>query len=490
MKLAHPTPSRLFVAAVLLPILSIPVFARDAEPPLRITRRAPAEPIRATIDAGKLADLKSARSLTMHAFPLTDTAQVDLQLRRIHIFAPNARIVAVGPGGERQLPPPDVTTFSGSIVGQPGSSVFLSFSPHAANGWIQTADSTYIVSSGRAGSQSVAIFNPDIAPAGSVDIEPFLCETDKLPSPQPPIVVPQEQPAPRGLPACSRAIVAVETDYEYTQIFNGDAILAAEYVATLFAGVSSIYERDVNVKLQVDYVRLWETPDDPWDQTTLQTQLPQFRDYWNANMTSVERHVTHMLSGRSLGGGIAYRPGLCQLNYNYSLASHLLGYFPFPIVNNSFQNWDPIVVSHEIGHNFGAPHTHCMVPPIDTCAGTGYDCPNPRVCSNAGTLMSYCHLCLNGVKNIRMEFHQRTIDEAIIPYLTFSVPCNLGVSCNYPGDCNGDDLVDAADIPCFTQVLLGIGNDPSQAARCDLTDDGLQNGDDIQAFVETLLASP
>ncbi len=474
-------------AAAVLLMLAGTSFANDVEPPLKITRRAPAEPIRATIDANKLAGLKSAHSVTMRAFPLTDSAQVDLNLKRIHVFAPGARIVAVGPGGERRLPLPEVTAFSGTIAGQPDSSVFLAFTPRGANGWVRNAEATYLVSSGRMSRQSVTIFNPDIAPAGSVDAEPFLCEADQVPGPQLPPVAPQDRPAPRGLPACSRAIVAVETDYEYTQLFDGDATLAAEYVATLFAGVTSIYERDVDVKLQVGYVRLWETPDDPWDQTTLQPQLFQFQNYWNANMGGIERHVAHMLSGRSLGGGIAFRPGLCQTSYNYSLGSHLTGYFPYPVINNSFQNWDPMVVAHEIGHNFGAPHTHCMTPPIDTCAGTNYDCPNPRLCTNAGTIMSYCHLCLNGVKNIRMEFHQRTIDEAIMPYLTFSVPCDLSVPCNYPGDCNADDVVDANDIPCFINVMLGSGASQLQLDRCDLNDDGLQNGDDIQAFVETLL---
>lgn len=485
----RPTPGRsACIAITALLTLAATSFAGDAEPPFQVTRRAPAEPIRAAIDADRLARLKSARSLTMHAFPLTDTAQVDLQLKRIGIFTPNPRIIAVGPAGERLPPKPDVVMFSGTIAGQTDSSVFLSFSPRAANGWVRIADTTYVMSSGRAGGQSVTIFNPAIAPEGSVEISPFLCEADKLPAPQPPLVATPDRPAPRGLPACSRAIVAVETDYEYTQLFGGDATLAAEYVATLFGAMNSIYQRDVAVTLQIDYLRLWETPDDPWDQVSSEPQLYQFQNYWNANMTHIERHVTHMLSGRSLGGGIAFRPGLCQWTYNYSLASHLNGFFPLPLQNNRFQNWDPMVVAHELGHNFGAPHTHCMVPPIDTCAGMNYDCPNPRVCTNAGTLMSYCHLCLNNTANIRMEFHTRTISEAIMPYLTFSVPCDLAVPCNYPGDCNADDVVDANDIPCLINVMLAGDATQLQLDRCDLNDDGLQNGDDIQTFVETLLA--
>lgn len=204
-------------------------------------------------------------------------------------------------------------------------------------------------------------------------------------------------------------------------------------------------------------------------------------------MTSVDRNETHYLSGRSLGGGIAYLPGLCQNNYNYALSSHLNGSFPLPLQNNRTQNWDPMVFCHELGHNFNAPHSHCMSPPIDTCAGLNYDCPNPQVCINTGTIMSYCHLCSGGVGNVRMEFHQRTINESMLPYLTNSVPCDPSVSCGLVGDCDGDGNVDMNDIPCFTDILLGVNTNLQQAARCDMNADDLQDGQDIEAFVQTIL---
>ncbi len=476
---------------VLLPLalgLSLTASApgQDYSTPLQAVSPEFEGSVRGRLDDAAFSSLKSVHELTMRGFQVSATDRVDLVLRRVKAFAPDARIVVVSPSGEHTLPLPDIAMFAGTVAGQPDSDVFLSFSPSGSNGWIRMGATQYVMSSGRSGGRDTTVFDPSITPAGGLKIEPFVCDT--LPGPPEPVVDPSAVPMSRGLPACQTAKLAIETDYEYTGLFGGDEAAATKYVATLFGAATSVYERDVNVKLEIVYLRLWTTPDDPWDQTTIQNQLPQFRNYWNTNMTSVQRHLTHMLSGRSLGGGIAYRPGLCQETWNYSLASHLNGSFPMPLGNNQSPNWDPFVVCHEIGHNFAAPHSHCMSPPIDTCAGTNYDCPNPRVCTTAGTIMSYCHLCSGGTLNVRMEFHARTISEAIIPYLTFSIPCDLSAPCNYPGDCDGNDFVAASDIPCFVGVIVGLNGDPSQAARCDLNGDGIENGADIQLFVETLLA--
>ena len=80
-----------------------------------------------------------------------------------------------------------------------------------------------------------------------------------------------------------------------------------------------------------------------------------------------------------------------------------------------------------LGHNFDAPHTHDMYPQIDNCAGG--DC----VGADNGTIMSYCHLCPGGMSNIVLNFHDRIIDEEILPYLNFSVSCDLTGN---PGSCS------------------------------------------------------
>ena len=80
--------------------------------------------------------------------------------------------------------------------------------------------------------------------------------------------------------------------------------------------------------------------------------------------------------------------------------------------------WDSMVVAHEIGHNFGSPHTHCYgnipdagLPPVDVCfsqnasgCNTGpVSLPGPQG-AGSGTLMSYCHQHPGAYSNISFTF--------------------------------------------------------------------------------------
>src|SRR5262249_57182568 len=68
--------------------------------------------------------------------------------------------------------------------------------------------------------------------------------------------------------------------------------------------------------------------------------------------------------------------------------------------------WDVEVVAHELGHNFGSPHTHCYNPPVDECYNQEPGCYSgpTSLPPGGGTIMSYCHLLAGGLANINLVF--------------------------------------------------------------------------------------
>lgn len=390
-----------------------PLLVLDAQPDAFATRLR--------LDEAAYARMKTASDFVLSDFALTAERRVGLELHRVEVFAPDARVVLGTAAGNVRLARPDVLLLAGNIATQPDSPVFLALSPHGSHGLIQLAGETFIVSSGPHGqARGTVVYSMDALPPEAIEWRNITCDADRL-------VIPGWQPparasgaSPRGGPPCRIGDVAIETDWEFTgSLFGGDTDASTAYAAALIGAVTEIYTRDLNVRLRIVFLRVWATSADPWNGGDTIDQLFQFQDYWNANMTGVQRHAAHFLSGRPLGGGVAYYPGLCYPQYDYALSANLSGYFPYPIQHNHSQNWDLMVVAHEFGHIFGGPHTHDMSPPVDNCAGG--DC---SVTPN-GTIMSYCHLCPGGMTNIRMEFHDRVINEEMLPFLAGGAPCDL-----------------------------------------------------------------
>ena len=387
-----------------------------------------------SLDHDAYANIGRLQAFDIADFPLSEDRQVDLHVRRIDVFSVDAQVViGSGKGDQPLLARPDVVLLSGEVVGVPGSIVFLGLSPHGTHGYIQFPDEMFIIST-RAG--KTVIYSLTALPEGLLTLPDFQCDVievvDRFGAD-----VQRNQTANGTSAQCRVVDIAIETDWEFTQVFGGDTEASSAYATILIGAASEIYSRDVFTTLKIVFLRVWAENNDPWNGGG----LSEFVNFWNANMTHVQRDVAHFLSGRP-GGGVAYLPGVCQEGFDYGYSSGMNGFFPYPLEHNNSQNWDIIVVCHELGHNFGSPHTHDYVPPIDEC-GLGQ-------CENAenGTLMSYCHLCPGGLANFRLEFHPIVV-ETMLNYLANDAPC--------------DTLADPADLDCDGSVgvkdlLILLGN--------------------------------
>ena len=221
--------------------------------------------------------------------------------------------------------------------------------------------------------------------------------------------------------------IAVETDYEFFQLF-GNFTAAQVYAVSLFGAVSARYREQLQTVITLPYLGLYTTAADPWTSQgvggTSVDLLYEFQTAWYPNMP-VDAALGHFLSGASLGGGVAWLDSLCLPEYRFGVSGNLGGNLPLPVAQGPL-NWDFVVVAHEIGHNLSTLHTHDYCPPLDECAPSGYfgSCQTKQTCVSNGTLMSYCHLCSGGMSNITTYFHPtvvsvieaRLADSCLAPY--------------------------------------------------------------------------
>src|SRR5512140_2299912 len=234
------------------------------------TVRAEAERI---VDEGifRALDAPLAANARVRLEPLTldDGTDVEFEVSPLQVFAPGAQIVIHGKLGDFLGPAPSDRWFTGRVAGDASSIVVLARGRSLRG---------FVISGGR-----VSVIGPERHPYGdgppgrlfvrTLDpeadvpdaIRHFTCGTDSLPVPD------DAAPAPPARRALSSVMyyagIAVETDYELYAKFNSTANLT-KYVGDLFAFVSAIYQRDVLVTLQVNYLSIWTTSADPWNATS------------------------------------------------------------------------------------------------------------------------------------------------------------------------------------------------------------------------------
>lgn len=353
-----------------------------------------------------------------------------------------------------------ITALAGVVDGDPSSHVFVGHAqlPDGStmtHGYIESSGRRWIISSGpvsagvEAGAQPTIIFEPAALPEGTLPASDFSCEVrEAFDGASEAGAGNTDGGIAGGVGVCRQMRVAVETDVEFlANRFGGNTHAASAYIGLLYAAMNEIYQRDVQIHPWVGYIRLWETDVDS-DPYSLEVgdRLGQFRNYWQSNMSGIARHEAHILCGIG-GGGVAWLPAVCN-SWSYA-ASCVGGYFPYPLLNNNWDNWDVMVVAHEMGHNVGGPHTHNSDPIIDGCGSDPQDCTAADL--DIGTIMSYCHICAGGMSNIRLELAPGTI--GYINNYIASLNCGLEGTIAPPAAVNDQALTLLGSGPVDIDIL-------------------------------------
>lgn len=200
--------------------------------------------------------------------------------------------------------------------------------------------------------------------------------------------------------------VQFEADHQMYQDFGGNSTNITNYVTGLFNAVATIYKNE-DIQTQISWVVVWNVPDPYGISSSVGSGdvLNAFRD--RKNLVGMNGDLAHLLSTKNVGhGGIAWVDVLCHGTTGYRTAYSNIAstYNAFP-----FYSWTVDVVTHEMGHNLGSPHTHDCVwgaannSAIDNCYTPSGSCSPGPTPTNGGTIMSYCHLTAAG-KNFNLGF--------------------------------------------------------------------------------------
>ncbi|NND06095.1 MAG: T9SS type B sorting domain-containing protein [Saprospiraceae bacterium] len=182
--------------------------------------------------------------------------------------------------------------------------------------------------------------------------------------------------------------VYFETGYGLYQNKGNSVSNVQNYVTGLFNGVSTLYANE-GLGVEISEIFVWSSPD-PFSNGSSSAAMSSFM----SQRPNFNGDLAHLLDYTgSSNGGLAYIDVLCSSSHNYAYSDIGLSYANFPTYS-----WTVNVVAHEMGHNYGSPHTHaCEWGPqgnqaLDNCRQTEGGCdPGPEPTSG-GTIMSYCHV--------------------------------------------------------------------------------------------------
>ncbi len=379
--------------------------------------------------ATQLLELADGGAVLLAGWPLAAEERGDVELTRFDVYSPDARILEARGNGFVEVPRSRLVFFRGVAADDAETRLLVTIDPDSGRVTGVTNRRGEVHELRAAGAPGTYLVAPaaSFTPGEGADEPSYSCgqQTTALDR----MLLPSTAPGMatgKAITTLHTAVVAVDTDNELMNLkFGNNTTAATNYIANLIAAMNVMYERDLLIRLVqgLTFLRPSTTPD-PYAQSGTGNadvaKLQEFSNYWaggcGGTCVGVPRALSMMLSGKqsssNSASGIAWINGLCSGSFGYSFTQ------VFKFAQDTSAS-DSRIVGHELGHNFGSPHTHCYNPAVDTCyngEGGCYSgataCPAPAtyngVANVRGTVMSYCHL-LGGCANASV-FHPSSVN--------------------------------------------------------------------------------
>jgi len=375
---------------------------------------------------------------TLLALPLPDDREVTFEIVESPVMA-----------DELSRRYPEIRTYRGWSVGEPGMSVRLDRTPAGLHAMVGTPEGYVFIDPLRRNDPALYMSyrgrdhqRPDAADA-------FRCRVDGFPR----LVVPAVRTSGAELRTYRVAIAATG---EYTQFHGGTVPLAMAAIVTALNRVVMIYEAEVAVRMVLvannDQIVYTNGATDPYTNNDGSAMLAENQANVDAVIGTANYDIGHVFS--TGGGGIATLQGVC---WSANKARGVTG-LSTPIGDPFYVDY----VAHEMGHQFGGRHTFNGT--TGACGGGNRSASTAYEPGSGSTIQAYAGIC--GAENLQSNtdpyFHGVSFDE-IFDYTHDTQP-EFGGDCpvvsatgNTPPTANaGADYTIPASTPF---VLTGSGTD-------------------------------
>ena len=162
------------------------------------------------------------------------------------------------------------------------------------------------------------------------------------------------------------AEVGIDCDYELFQRVGNSVGAAVNTVELIMNNTSTIYERDVDVRLEVTTIIVRADSNDPYTSSTIDGRLNQFFSAWTSSPENeVFRDVAQLFSGVNFSGGTI---GLAALG---TVCNFSAGYGVVETLYTNSVTFRTSLTAHEFGHNWGSQHCDSSTPCHIMCSSNG-----------------------------------------------------------------------------------------------------------------------
>ena len=344
-------------------------------------------------------DKNATRSLLTAALPAIklelpfNNEMLDIELVQVNVLSDDFKVITSSSGGL----PADYTPglfYRGIVNDNPSTLATLSVFENEVIGLFSTSKDGTLVLGCLKNSGADYILYADKA---LVDPPAMKCGTEM---PADHLTTMKEHlgnPSAKGLMTnCVRQYF--EADYAL-YLDKGSVTATVNYLTGVFNEVATLFANEM-ITTVISEIYVWDTP----DTYPINDSKNALFDFRNTRVTfDGDLAMLTSLAGYALGGR-AFMNGLCSYTFGYSYSGIYNYYETVPVYS-----WTVYVIAHELGHNYGSPHTHDCAwgpnhdEPIDCCGHASVPDPNcGGVCNlpdpiGGGTIMSYCHLSTVGV---------------------------------------------------------------------------------------------